>query len=137
MKWNEQTQQEAKQMVDALNETQWKAIIKFAADIVTPPSPEQLQADQDRRERLEAAKAQREADFTEKKRIFEEWKQKKLKGLKMPEAYDLCLGDVAPLCDYVLHEASSGHEGFFDTLSFMYDYGFKRGMAYQKKRNKA
>lgn len=136
MKWNEQTQQEAKNLVEALTPAQWKTVCETIPALMKPVSPEVQKADQERRERAKEQREALEADFHAKREAFKVWKEKKLKGLKMPTAYDFSVGDVAPLCDYSLHEVS-GHKGFYDTMSFMYDYGFKRGMAYQKKRNKA
>lgn len=133
MKWNAQTQQEAKNLVEALTERQWECVRGVMISLVTPPSPEQVKAQE---ERQEQARLQRQAmldDYTAKHNAFQRWKAKKLKGLKMPAAYDFGMTEIEPLTDYALHEAAAGHEGYFDTLSFMYDWGFMRGMKYQEK----
>lgn len=136
MKWNEQTQQEARQLMETLSEQEWRTLVNVANALKTPPSPEQVKADQERREREQAMLEAQKADFLSKRKTFREWKEKKLKGLKMPLSYDFGTGEIAPLTDYALCNAA-GNEGYWDSISFMYDWGFKRGIAYQKKRKKA
>lgn len=137
MKWNAQTQQEARTFVETLTDAQWEAIKTAIPDLLKPSTPEQVKA---REERQEAARVQRAAmldDYQAKYDAFKRWREKKLKGLKMPPVYDFSISEVAPLTEYALHDAAVGHEGLFDTMSFMYDWGFLRGMRYQTMKQKA
>lgn len=137
MKWNNQTQQEARQLVETLTESQWEAVRTAIPALLKPSTPEQVKA---REERQEQARVQRAAlldDYQVKYNAFKLWRAKKLKGLKLPPAYDFTMTEVEPLTDYALHQAAAGHEGYFDTLSFMYDWGFMRGMKCQEKKQKA
>lgn len=133
MKWNEQTQQEAQQLVETLTESQWNALKTAVPALLKPSTPEQVKAQEERREQARVQQEAAKADFEEKRSTFKAWAEKKLKGLKMPTAYDFSIGDIEPLCEYALH-AEAGHEGFYDTISFMYDYGFKRGINCQKAK---
>lgn len=135
MKWNEQTQEEARNLVEALTETQWNTLKTAIPVLLRPSTPEEVKARHERQEQARAAQEALIADFLEKRETFKAWKEKKLKGLKMPTAYDFSVGEIAPLCEYALHQAA-GQNGIYDTMSFMYDWGFKRGMACQKKEAK-
>lgn len=132
MKWNEQVQQEAQKLVEALTPAQWKTVCETIPVLMQPISPEARKAEQERRERMQAKLEAKKADFEVKKEAFKRWREKKLKGFKIPAVYDFGVGEISPLTDYTLHEVA-GHEGYFDTLTFMYDWGFKRGIAFQKR----
>ena len=134
MKWNNQTQQEARQLVEALTEKQWEAVKTAIPALVKPSSPEQVKAQEKRREQAKAQRDAMQKDYATKQKAFRQWKEKKLKGFQMPTAYDFIMSDVDPLTQYVLHDCAEGNEGYFDTLSFMYDWGFMRGMKCQKKK---
>lgn len=94
----------------------------------------------DEQTRWQAEVKAMEDDFQAKRSAFLLWRDKKLKGLKMPPYYEIILEDIAPLCEYALHKLA-GREGYYDTLCFMYDLGFKRGMncqrAKERKKKKA
>lgn len=136
MMWNEQIQQEARELVEALNDTQWNALRMAIPALLKLSTPEQVKAQQERKEQVRAKQEALQDDFRAKRDTFKRWREKKLNGMNLPGSYDFTMTEISPLCDYALHELA-GHEGFFDTLAFMYDWGFKRGAAYQKGRKQA
>lgn len=131
MNWTDQRQQEARQVIGALDEGQWKAVQRIIAAFTHTPTKEE--AEHDKRQR-EASAARRQADLQEKRNSFREWAQKKLRGLKMPTRYDFSPEMIQPLIDWLRKAPDS--EGMWDAISFMYDWGFLRGTKYIQNQGK-
>jgi len=134
MNWTDQRQQEAHQVIGALDEMQWKAVQRIIAAFThTPTKEEKAEAERNTRQR-EAAAARRQADLQQKRDSFKAWAQKKLRGLTMPTRYDFSLEMIQPLLDYVTNTPDK--EGLYDTISFMYDWGFLQGTKYIENQSK-
>ena len=131
MNWTDQRQQEARQVIGALDEGQWKAVQRIIAAFTHTPTKEEEERDKRQRE---AAAARRQADLQQKRDSFKAWAQKKLRGLTMPTRYDFSIEMIQPLLDYVTN--APDNEGLYDTISFMYDYGFMRGTKYIQAQSK-
>ena len=133
MKWNEQTQQEARKLVETLTPAQWKTVCETIPVLMQPISPEARKADQERREKqVEYLKA----DYMEKSMRFDEMDKKINNGVAIPERYEWSYDEVSPLFQLVYHPLAT-HDDILHMGDAMFTLGFKYGMACQKKRNKA
>ena len=132
MNITEERKQEALQLLQKLDEKQWRAILKVADAFTHEPTPEEKEAEakhrQELQERKEALLATSEATFTA-------WKQKRLKGVQIPERYDVTIPDMQGLLDYATR-INPDKEPILNGFCAMFEYGFKRGMAYSKAQAK-
>ena len=138
MMWNEQTQQDARRLVESVNQRQWNAIL-YAFDTLTRPETEEDKA----AERVRQEKAQREkeakiAEFEQRKAAFRDMENKINKGMEIPERYEWSYDEVYPMFNYAFHYMA-GKDGIIDVANAMFNLGFKRGKSYQqaKATNKA
>ena len=56
-------------------------------------------------------------------------------GFEIPESYDLYSSSFREALDIINNARNSG-DGIFELVSIVYAYGFKRGMSYQKRKEK-
>ena len=129
MKWNEQTQQEARKLVEMLTPAQWKTVCDTIPALMQPISEEAQKAAQERREKqVEYLKA----DYEEKKMLFHEKSRKINKGVAIPSRYEWGYDDVHPLFQLVYHPMAT-HDDILCLGDNMFTLGFKRGVAFQKR----
>ena len=134
-KWNTQTMQEAKQLVEALTEQQWKTICEVIPPLSKPSTPEQKLEAQERKKQAEAQQEAMQADFEQKRKAADMFREKVHTGISIPDRYDFTIGEIQPLLDYAFHPLSL-HDGIYDIASSLFVMGFKRGMACQKAKSK-
>ena len=94
--------------------------------------------DEEWHEEWEAEKKAWEAEQREQleqselsKEELQNWIDKKTKGVKVPDGYDICITDLTTLYNGIKYNFD---DMFLDTIITVYDYGFKRGCNYIKKK---
>lgn len=133
-KWNAQTMQEAKQLVEALTEQQWKTICEVIPLLAKPSTPDQKQAAREQQKQAQAQQEALKADFEQKRSTADAFRKEIHMGVSIPERYDFTIGEIQPLLDYAFHPLAL-HDGIYDIASSLFVMGFKRGRAYQKAKS--
>lgn len=129
MNITEERKQEALQLLQQLNETQWLLILKTADAFTHEPTPEEKEAEARHRQELQEAK---EAMLATSEATFNAWKQKRLKGgVQIPKRYDVTFPDLQGLLNYATR-INPDKEPILKGFCAMFEYGFKQGMAYGK-----
>lgn len=133
MMWNEQTQQDARRLVESVNQRQWNAIV-YAFDQLSRPATEADKVkERVRQEQAQKEREARQAEFEQRKSDFQEMKKKINKGLEIPERYEWSYEEIHPMFNYAIHPMA-GHEGILDLANAMFELGFKRGMSCQQSK---
>lgn len=125
--------QEISSLLDMLDDEQYKAIISLVKVMTTPDTEEQKaireEERQERERRLQEVKDILQSNVT----AYEQWKEKHLHNFSLPsERYDITTSDSDVLIPYMSYLGLNTTE-VWDGICNVYLYGFKRGMAYQKK----
>lgn len=133
MMWNEQTQQDARRLVEAVNQRQWNAIVYAFDQLSRPASEEDKVKERVRQEKAQKEREARKAEFEQRKADFQEMEKKINKGLEIPGRYEWSFEEIHPMYNYAIHPLA-GHEGILDLANAMFELGFKRGMSCQQSK---
>lgn len=136
MNITEERKQEALQLLQKIDEKQWRMIQNIANALTTEPTPEEKAAEAERREQHQRQlQEKKEALLSASEVTLKEWKEAHLKGVKIPERYELMIPTMQPLMNYATR-INPDREAIWNTIDAMYRYGFKRGIAYSKAQTK-
>ncbi|MEE1061285.1 MAG: hypothetical protein UH080_05610 [Ruminococcus sp.] len=124
---------EISSFIETLNEEQYEVLLSLAKAFAAPETEEQKatrkQKRQDQEKVLQEAKDEMKSNTT----AFEQWKENHLHNFSLPsERYDITTSDSDVLIPYMSYLGLNTTE-VWDGICNVYLYGFKRGMAYQKK----
>lgn len=135
MQYTENHKAQALHLLEIVTPKQWECLLKLVGYMTEKPTEDKWR-EAERMEAEERKKAERAAKRIEDCKTFASFRDKKLKGLKMPSRYDFSYNGLTPIMPYIMR-SSSELEPVLDGLSFMYDWGFKRGMNCAKAQAKA
>ena len=133
MTYTEQNKKEALQILEACTPEQWKHLRNFVGFMTRQPAPEEQRQQEERQQK---EREQRRAEKESQEAGFEGWKEKRLKGFKLPsERYDIGISDIDVFVQYL------GFYGLqidrvYKAVGALYDYGFKQGVKFQKNKAK-
>lgn len=132
MIYTEQHKKEALDILEAVSEKQWSTL-KALAEMMSRTTTDESQKMKEDLEAVKKEQKKQQEERDQEQRRFDEWKKKRLKGFEVQDSrYDLTGGDQDILLSYL----SSGKltQRAVDSMYSIYDYGFKRGAAYQKNQ---
>ena len=133
MKWTEKIEQEAHHLAEILTEKQWDSIRAIAEVLAYKPTQEEKEAwEKQKQEQKERALAGRKEAYIS----IREWGKDRLKNFAIPARYDLGSLELVDLMRRMTPTEIVDKNLIWEGLCLMYDYGFKRGMACQKKHMK-
>lgn len=133
MKWNQQTKEKARELVEAMNEEQCSMIVNLITCLLHKPSEEEKAKDKEEREERDRQTQIALADFGAKRLYFDGMRESVNEGPEIPEKYEWQVDEVQGAFEMAFHPLA-GHEEVFDLADYMFTLGFKRGMACQKSR---
>lgn len=136
MQYTENHKAQALALLEIVTPKQWECILKIAGYMTEQPTEEDKRKEAERQAAEERKKAERAAKRIEDCKTFDSFRDKKLKGLKMPSRYDFSYDELTPIMPHIMR-SSWELEPVLNGLSFMYDWGFKRGMNFAKAQAKA
>lgn len=133
MMWNEQTSEEARRLVEALTEKQWKIVCEVMISLAKPKSDEEKAKQKELQEKQAQAMAERRADFAMKKFTFNNMRNSLGEGVVVPERYEWSIADISEAFAMAFHPLA-GHDEVYDLADYMFNLGFKRGMSFQQSK---
>ena len=135
MIWTEQLEQQAHHLAENLTEKQWDVLMDFAGLLINPIKLKESLAEKtgwDREQEKEKSRAARKEIYINTR----VWLKERIGDFKIPSRYDLGSQEMLGLIRIVAPTPIVDRNSLWDGLSVMYDYGFKRGIAYQKNQSK-
>ena len=136
MKITDERKQEALRLLKKVDEKQWKLLLNAAEALTTEPTPEEKAAEAERQEQHRLQLQQKkEALIADSEAALRAWKERHLKGVKIPDRYEITSCVFLDIYHYATRINPDG-EAIFNIIDCLYMYGFKRGMAYSKAQEK-
>lgn len=131
MKITEQREQEALKVLEMLNEKQWGKLQKVAEILASEPSEEKSESTPKHTEN----KANEKEESRRASERLKDYGRTLLNGFRVPERYEMT-GTVTAEMVQLTAPIKPHAEGLIEAVWIAYQYGFKRGTAYQKNQNK-
>lgn len=127
-----QRELEARQIMERVTQEQWEALVSFLKPA------EQLPADEYRRpesaaDKLEAARERIRLEKLQLSERFRAWRKEVLKGYEVPYNWQPSYQTMATAVEY-MDKIPCNRDAMLEVVCFMYEYGFKRGSDFGKKK---
>ena len=124
---------EISSFIETLNEEQFEVLLSLAKTFAAPETEEQKATRKQKRQEQEKVLQEAKDEMKSNTTAFEQWKENHLHNFSLPsERYDITTSDSDVLIPYMSYLGLNTTE-VWDGICNVYLYGFKRGMAYQKK----
>lgn len=124
---------EISSFIETLNEEQYEVLLSLAKAFAAPETEEQKATRKQKRQEQEKVLQEAKEEMKSNTTAFKQWKENHLHNFSLPsERYDITTSDSDVLIPYMSYLGLNTTE-VWDGICNVYLYGFKRGMAYQKK----
>lgn len=128
-----QRELEARQLMESISAEKWEALIS----ILKPSDPEPAEGTAERpvsaADQLEAARERIRLEKIQLSERFKAWRREVLKGYEVPYNWQPSYQTMATAIEY-MDKIPCNRDAMLEVVCFMYEYGFKRGSDFGKKK---